>query len=253
MLSCLQVGATDSLYTKVVQPHTFFTTDVYNNIYTITPNHEIIRQQLTGLNKVTYSNVRYGTPTMVDAGNPLKTLVFYADQQVLVILDKMLAEIAALRLSNLNGRVYRPSILCRASGGDHFWMFDDLSQRIVRLDENGNQIAISEPWYQLFTEQQTPLWMQSHADQLYVYTTSGQLCVFDAFATLGMQLDLPAQPLDMLGSSVLLHDAQGLRLLDIFTGQNTILPIVNIETQMEVQPQYMYSGNGSEIQVYLLR
>lgn len=244
-----RVSAADSLVLTIQQPHTFFTTDVYNNIYVITPAHEIVRRQISGANTVTFSNVRYGIPTLVDAGNPLKTLVYYADQQVLVILDKMLAEIAVLKFTALNNETYRPTMLCRASGGDHIWLFDELSQRIIRLDEAGNKIAVSEPWYQLFAEQQTPLWMQSHNDQVYVYTTAGMLCQFDAFGTLGVQVNLPAQPLDMTGSALLLREENGLRLFDLQSTQSTPLVTTCSDTLLEIQPQYLFGGNGTQITI----
>lgn len=244
-----RVHAADSLLLTIQQPHTFFTTDAYNNIYAITPAHEIVRRQITGLNQVTFSNVRYGTPTSIDAGNPLKTMVYYADQQILVILDKMLAEIAVLKFSALNNETYRPTLVCRASGGDHFWLFDELSQRVIRLDEGGNRIAVSEPWYQLFSVQQTPVWMQSQGDQLYIYTTAGTLCVFDTFGTLGLQVDLPAQPLDMTGNAVLLRDVNGLRLFDLVSAQATPIESTCSADKLEIQPQYLFGGNGSQITI----
>lgn len=250
---CFSAQATDSLLTQIPVAHTFFTTDVYNNIYCITPDNEIVRYNLNATTRVTFSNVRYGKPSFIDAGNPLKTLVYYADLQTLVILDKMLADIAVLRFSNINGTSYRPSVICRASGGDHIWLFDDLSQRVVRLDETGNLIAMSEPWYQLNLDEGTPIWMQSAQDQVYIYTSSGQLHIFDAFGTWSKTYTLPVQPSDIVQQQLLLHDAGGLRLFDLQTAQETLLPGNYSATSIHMQPNYLFLGDGMQISVISIR
>jgi len=244
--------ASDSLFTRISVAHTFFTTDVYNNIYCITPDNEIVRYGLNGT-RVTFSNLKYGKPSTVDAGNPLKTMVYYADLQTLVILDKMLADIAVLRFSNINGTSYRPSVVCRASGGDHIWLFDELSQRVVRLDETGNLIAMSEPWYQLNIDAGTPVWMQSAQDQVYIYTSSGILHIFDAFGTWSKSFEIHSQPLDIVQQQLLLNDEAGLHLFDLQTTQEVFLPITCAGTTVHMQPNYLYCGNGTEISVYRIR
>lgn len=247
---CSLATAADTLITRLSVPHLYFTTDVYNNVYCINADNEVIRWNVSGTQKVTFSNQRFGKPTLVDAGNPLKTIVYYADLQTLVILDKMLADIAVLRFSNLNGTAYRPLMVCRASGGDHIWMFDDLTQRLMRLDESGNRIAQSEPWYQLFDTGEVPVWMKSLQDQVYIYTTSGQLHQFDAFGTPGKSYTLPSVPEDILNDQVLLNDAQGARLFDLQTAQETILPGNYTGKMIRLQPQHLFIGDKQVVEIF---
>ena len=250
---CSAIQAADTLLTRIAEPHTYFTTDVYNNVYCINADNEVVRWNMSGTQKVTFSNQRFGKPSLVDAGNPLKTIVYYTDLQTLVILDKMLADIAVLRFSNLNGIAYRPLLVCRASGGDHIWLFDDLTQRLVRLDEAGNRIAQSEPWYQLFDTGEVPVWMKSLQDQVYIYTSAGILYQFDAFGTPGKRYTLPAVPEDILNNQVLINDTQGTRLFDLQTAQEIPLFGNYAGKMIHLQPQHLFTGDTQVIEIYLIQ
>jgi len=242
---------TDSLVKQVDIAHVSFTTDVYYNVYCITPQNEIVRiHPFTGL-RLTYSNTWLGKPDLVDAGNPLKTLVFYKNLQTLVILDKMMSEISVVRWNSQQGVAYRPSLLCRASAGDHIWMFDELSQRLMRIDESGNIIAAGDPWYQLYENPAIPEKMFSAGDQVYVYTSDGVLRSFDTFANPGKIYIMPV-PQDMFNSSVLFEENGNIMQFDLISGQSIVLRTAENNTMYTLRPPYLFAGQGSFIRLYAL-
>lgn len=251
-LFALQARAADSLVCSITVKQTFFTVDVNGMIYYITPSHEIVRTDSCGAHAITYSNTLYGTPSAIDVVNPLKILVFYKDQQKLVMLDKTMSEIAVMSLNNINGASYLPSLVCRGSGGDHIWLFDELTQTCVRLDESGNKIASSEPWNQLFTDAEIPMWMYALRDHVYVYTNTGQLHVFDAFATAGKTFSLPAMPMDVIRDMFLVNSDSGAILFNIFTGEQFLIPLPLTGKMLRMHNGSMFAGDANGISVFRL-
>jgi len=130
----------------------YFTIDVRENIYYINSVNEIIKTSCSDSSFISYSNSNLGKPTRIDVSNPLKILVFYPDQQTVVILDNQLAELSQLSLKgNVNKPNYQPAAICKHSGTDHIWLYDELSRKLIRLDEAGNVLASSESFDQLFS------------------------------------------------------------------------------------------------------
>ena len=128
-----------------------------------------------------YSNKNLGTPTYIDAANPMKILVFYPDFNSFVLLDNKLAELNVIRL---NGREknYLPAAICREEESDNIWLYDELSRKLIRLDEKGNATAQSEAFDAMFEEPVVPFQLIFHDQSLYLMDTAGKILVFDQFA-----------------------------------------------------------------------
>lgn len=248
----LQLGATDSLVCTIAVKPSYFTVDANGMLYYVTASNEISRTDTCGNHTITYSNIANGTPTLIDVGNPLKILAFYKDQQKVVVLDKTMSEIAVLSLNNINGKSYMPSLLCRATGGDHIWLFDEFTQSFVRLDESGNKIAASEPIYQIFEKSEVPLWMVDIQDHLYVYTSGGLIYLFDAYGTPGTTFMLNDAPFSAYRNMFLIKGPTGFSLVNIFTNEVIALPLP-ATGDVRLQNDLMYYYDGDHINVLQFR
>ena len=61
-------------------------------------------------------------------------------------------------------------------------MYDELSRKLFRLDETGNQLASSEAFDQLFTEPIEVETLYSANDKVFISSKNSGVLVFDAYA-----------------------------------------------------------------------
>ena len=184
LLITIKVEASDSLLCKKNIVTTFFTVDVRENIYYINTFNEIIKSPCNDSSFISYSNRNLGKPTYIDVSNPLKILVFYPDQQTVVILDNQLAELSQLSLKgNVNKPNYQPAAICKHTGTDHIWIYDELSRKLIRLDESGNVLASSEAFDQLFNFSVEVTGLFSANDKVYLATKTNGILMFDAYGS----------------------------------------------------------------------
>lgn len=175
--------AADSTSCKINITTSFFTADGLNQIYYVNADNEIVKFNCNDSTSITYSNYSLGTPTSIDVSNPLKILVFYKDQQTIVILDNELSAISTIQLKgNFNGINYQPAAICKLEGTDHIWMYDELSRKLIRLDESGQLLAASESFDQQFDFNLDVVKIFSSQDKVYVNVKNEGFLVFDAYA-----------------------------------------------------------------------
>lgn len=184
LLITIRVEASDSLLCSKNIVAANFTVDVRENIYYINSVNELIKTTCSDTSFISYSNRNLGKPTHIDVSNPLKILLFYPDQQTVVILDNQLAELSQLSLKgNVNKPNYQPAAICKHTGTDHIWLYDELSRKLIRLDEAGNVLAASEAFDQLFSFAAEVKTLYCVNDKVYVETTNEGILVFDAYAS----------------------------------------------------------------------
>lgn len=186
----------DSLILKINVTSTFFTTDNLFNIYYINDKQEIIQFNYVDSTERSYSNKQFGNPTLIDASNALKVLIFYKDYNTVVFLDNKLAELTVIKLSNnINKNNYQPTAICKENESDFVWMYDDLSRKLIKLDESGNVNAESEAFDQLFDFSIQEPKLFSVNNKIYLYTTTRGLLVFDNYANyIYMISEIPNTP-----------------------------------------------------------
>jgi len=173
----------DSLILKINVTSSFLTTDHLFNVYYINEKQEIIQYNYVDSTQRSYSNKQFGKPTLIDASNALKVMIFYADYNIVVLLDNNLAELSVIKLSNnINNNNYQPTAICKESESDFIWMYDDLRRKLIKLDESGNSDAESEAFDQLFNFSIQEPKLFSVNNKLYLYTTTQGLLVFDNYA-----------------------------------------------------------------------
>lgn len=88
----------------------------------------------------TFSDVNNGELTMVDVSNPQKVLVFYIEQQIILILDNTLSVIGKIELNN--NSYYTAA--GRTNDGN-IWLYDSFLLRLIKINNEGKQIDESFP------------------------------------------------------------------------------------------------------------
>lgn len=147
---------------------------------------EVEKYDSTGRFVSRYSNNRLGAPAFLDASNPLKVLVWYADYQTAVFLDRNLTELGRLKL----GEVGYPAVRCLASAADgNLWAYDESSAYLLKLSTAGEKLLESQPLSLEFSQRFAPACIRDDGGQgVFLSDPLQGVAVFDPFAQLDKTL-----------------------------------------------------------------
>lgn len=168
-----------SLVQKIKGEITDFTTDNLDNIYLLNATNQIKKVNENGDSIAVYNDVRrYGKIYSIDATNPLKVLVFYKDFSTIIVLDRLLNVRAAIDLRKQN--ILQVTAVT-TSYDNNIWLYDELDNKLKKIDDNGNVLLESTDFRQVFDSVPLPNAMYDRDGQLYLYDQGKGLLVFDYY------------------------------------------------------------------------
>lgn len=156
-----------------------FYADNLGNIYIITIANQVRKYDDKGDSVAVFNEVkRYGTIWSMDVTNPLRIIVYYKDFATAVIVDRFL---------NI-----RTSIDLRAAGitqvkavaqsyDNNIWIFDELENKIKKIDEGGKVVFESTDFRLLFDEAVMPDILVDNNKILYLYDKQKGWYLFDYY------------------------------------------------------------------------
>jgi hypothetical protein len=181
----------------VLQIHvtaSFFTTDHLQDIYYINAENEVVKYEWQTKETFTYSNKQLGKPTYIDASNPLKVIVLYPDFNTIAWLDNTMSVIQTLKLNQLpDNKNYLATTLCSGQQDNVFWIFDQISNKLICLDERGNTLLASETFTDMFYTSYIPQQLLFENNTVYVNCISNEILLFDVFANYASAIDIESE------------------------------------------------------------
>lgn len=127
-----------------------------------------------------YSNKLIGESIQVDVSNPLKVVIYSADQLRLIFLDSRLAELK--EPINLFRMGYEQVSLCASSYNNGVWLYDPINFQLTRYDQNMEVMHKSLNLGQMLRLELNPTSMVERNNKLYMIDPEYGLLVFDVYA-----------------------------------------------------------------------
>ena len=182
--SCVQLNAQDTIFRydlKKTFPGNYsdFTVDELGNIIYVVNSMQLKKFGREGDSIGVYNDVkRYGNIHSVDASNPFKILVFYKTTATIVILDRLLGvkQVIDLRKNNILG-----AKAIKQSYDNNIWVFDELENKIKKIDDNGKLLSESADLRNVFAEAPSFEWIFDDNRSLYLYDEKQGWFVFDYY------------------------------------------------------------------------
>lgn len=161
---------------------TDFTVDNLGNIYLFT-GFEQVKKLDDNLDSVAvFNNVRrYGKLSSIDASNPLKLLLFYKDFNTVLVLDRFLNTRSTIDLRQSN--VLQCSAIAQ-SYDNNIWLYDELENKIKKVDDNGRIILESPDLRVLYDAPPRPTNIEDYNRYVYAYDSSKGLVIMDYFGAI---------------------------------------------------------------------
>jgi hypothetical protein len=165
-----------------------FTVDNLDNIYLLSSTNQILKLNERGDSVAIFNDVKkYGKATLVDVSNPLKVLVYYRDFATIVVLDRFLTIRNTIDLRRQN------ILQVRAIGQSYdnkIWVYDELENKLKKIDEEGKMLQETPDFRQLFGEAPVPQKIFDQDQFVYLYDSTKGVFVFDYYGALKNKIQI---------------------------------------------------------------
>lgn len=177
--SCIIYGANDF---KAIIPGNFkmFYVDNLNNIYTLNQKNIISKYDVNGKLLFSANFKIYGDITSIDASNPLKILIFYKDQNMVIITDNTLSKIGNINLSDLG--FYEVLVCCR-SADNGIWILDGTDFKLKKINDEYSTVLESENINFYLKGDIRPSFLIEQNKFLYLNIPSASIYIFDIYGS----------------------------------------------------------------------
>jgi hypothetical protein len=207
-----------------------FSLDGFGNLYVAKKNSEFIKINSEG--KIVRVNSRkdLGAPTIINAENPLRILIFYREQGWLIIADNQLAFQFEIDLKQLG--LTDPTLVANTFDGG-IWVFDRGNGTLNKISINttGAQLSGSIDLRQILFTELNPQHLLTDGNYL-ILSNENLLYAFDRYGTYIRKIELDDTPLtlNIEGTTVNASTQKNVYSCDIrYLSEPTKLPALNTE------------------------
>jgi hypothetical protein len=234
-----------ALVRKTAGQFSSFAADNLGNLYLITTDNQLKKQNVKGDSMGVYNDVkRYGKLYAINAVNPLKTLLFFKDYRTIVVLDRLLnaVNIIDLRSQNiLQVRAIAPSY------DNNIWVFDEQQSILKKIGEDGRVLSETSDLRIALGVAPIPMEIFDQNGFVYLYDPVNGMFVFDYYGSLKTKIALiDWQNIQVLGNIIV--GTVGNKLMSYTMG--------TLELKETELPQHIQQAKHMEIMplgIYILR
>jgi hypothetical protein len=148
-----------------------------------------------------FNSQRFGKIEYLDTSDPYKLLVFFKDYNIILFLDNYLSENGdPVDMQSIG--LDQVTLACHSREGG-FWVFDQIRQKLLHLNDNFKITHETVNFNQWFGRRLEPNFLVENNNQVYLNEKSSGIYVFDHFGT--YMKKIPLENLDqpqVLGGSI---------------------------------------------------
>ena len=231
-----------------------FTVDNLGNIFLLDSNNQLKKLASNGDSIAIFNDVRkYGKVYSIDAGNPLKILLYYRDFGIIVVLDRLLNVRTTIDLRKQN--IFQAKAICQ-SYDNAVWVYDEGEAKLKRIADDGSIIDQTGDFRLQLDEAPSPTFIEDHDRLVYLYDSSRGLLVFDYFGTLKNKLAFTGwQDFQLAGKyivgrkGVLLERYQ---LSTLLIEEKTLPGILKNTDKIRIATDHLYCLRNGRLYIYSL-
>ena len=171
--------------TKPEESTSFLSQDKLGNIYQISDMK--ITKYSSDLKPIQSNSIfSNGTISLFDSRNPLQLMLFYKQQQEIVLLDNTLSQTNKIDLS-----IFELIDLASVSNRDNsFWLYSITTQSLIKTDKQGKVTNRYENIAQLLERDINPIQLIEYENQVYLFDPNEGLFEFDLYGNYVKRIQL---------------------------------------------------------------
>ncbi|MBK8562210.1 MAG: hypothetical protein IPN76_02405 [Saprospiraceae bacterium] len=155
-----------------------FTTDNLGNVYTVTASNQVVKYTPDGQEQFRYPNRTLGEATLLDATNPFHLLLFFAQHQTVLTLDRTLNISGQYNLMQMGFQ--RADAVGMASDGA-LWVYDEASFLLKKIKADGTVVVQGSDLSLSVGRSLHPNFLLEREQTVFVNDPAVGVLVFDIF------------------------------------------------------------------------
>ena len=164
--------------------------DQYGFIYHINKDN-LVKFNKEGLPLYNYSNKLLGNITQLDISNPLRPLLFYKDQGIILALDNTLSlQKSEISLNEL--ALYQTSSISNSNFDNGIWLYDIDVNEVIKINYQAEVVFKSGNLSVILPNMQFPILKLLEKNKKLYGVTSTQIIVLDQYGSLLNTINLKA-------------------------------------------------------------
>jgi hypothetical protein len=231
-----------------------FATDNLGNTYLINNKNQIKKLNAKGDSVGVFNDIRrFGKIHSIDVSNPLKILLFYKDFGTIITLDRFLNVRNEI---DLRKRLMFQVKAISTSYDNNIWLFDELQNKIRKIDDTGHLLFETGDFRNLFEEEFTPTCIVDKDNYLLLYDSLKGLVVMDYLGTIKTKYPLIGwHNFQVIGTKSFGLMEENLQMFDVTNLQTTSIPLPVGQTKTLIidQNKMLQLDLGKGLNVYSLK
>ena len=211
----------------------FATTDNLGQLYLITAQNAIAKYAPDGKLLARYTNNRLGNATGIDATNPMKVLVWYADFRTVVFLNRSLTVLGELNLISAGF----PEVRSIASAQDgNLWLYDEVDFQLRKISPAGEKLQESQALNLLMPARIQITCLRDDGDNVLAADPDNGLLQFDVYGQFQKMLPwkgITSFTVEQNQMSYLAGDSLRIEQLRAFASRTLALPAAAVQEQVQ--------------------
>ncbi len=226
------------------------TTDEMGNVYLVRGDNSLIRYSPDGDSTGNFRSIQNGDLSWVDATNPLRILLYYADFSKIILLDRMLSPKNDLDLKKLN--IFNaPAVGISVDG--RIWVYDYNNARLKKIDDQLNVTSTSNDMRIESGTVPEPTCIIEREAKVYLCDSLNGIYTFDRFASYTNTLEIRnVSRMQAFGNQLVYRSSDTLKAYDLKTLTLKIIPLPQVAELLDVriERKRMYFLYRNKLDIY---
>jgi len=226
------------------------TSDPVENYY-ISNNTSIWKTSSQNNQKFIYDSKKSGNITLIDAGDPMKVLVFYKDLSLITFLDNFMAE-ASFNISLMDFGLDQAEVVCK-SLNNGIWVYDVKQDKLVKISNTLKVEVEILNIQRIIGEAFSPKQMMERTSGLYLNDPNKGIFVFDNYGYFLRKIpELNISKFNVIENIIAFRQGNDINSLNTRTLEFNKLYSDSLMTDFSINEKKLYILNADSLHIYKL-
>ena len=224
--------------------------DPVENFY-ISTNTSIWKTSSQSNQSFIYDSKKSGNITLIDAGDPMKVLVFYKDLSLITFLDNFMAE-TSFNISLMDFGLDQAEVVCK-SLNNGIWVYDTKQDKLVKISSALKVEMEILNVQRIIGEAFSPKQMMERTSGLYLNDPMKGIYVFDNYGSFLRKIpELNISKFNVIENTIAFRQSNDINTLNTRTLEFNKIYSDSIMTDFSINEKKLYILNADSLHIYKL-
>jgi len=224
--------------------------DPVENFY-ISTNTSIWKTSSQNNQSFIYDSKKSGNITLIDAGDPMKVLVFYKDLSLITFLDNFMAE-TSFNISLMDFGLDQAEVVCK-SLNNGIWVYDTKQDKLVKISSALKVEMEILNVQRIIGEAFSPKQMMERTSGLYLNDPMKGIYVFDNYGSFLRKIpELNISKFNVIENTIAFRQGNDINTLNTRTLEFNKIYSDSLMTDFSINEKKLYILNADSLHIYKL-